>query len=215
MKSVLLIGLGRFGTNLAKQLSNHGHQVMGIDKNEQRVNETMRYLTDAQIGDSRNEDFLAALDVSSYDVCFVTIGKNFKSSLETTCLLKELGATFVVSRAACDSQKKFLLKNGADEVVYPEKQLADWAAVKYGSKNLRDYIEIDENTAIFEVPVPLLWIGHSISHIDVRKKHNINILAIKTDGKLSAPVMPDTVLKKDMTLLVMGDYNSVKKCFHL
>ena len=196
MKSVLLIGLGRFGTNLAKQLSNNGHQVMGIDRNESRVNETMRYLTDAQIGDSRNEDFLSALDVSSYDLCFVTIGKNFQSSLETTNLLKELGAPFVVSRAACDSQKKFLLKNGADEVVYPEKQLADWAAFRYGSKNLLDYIEVDENTAIFEVPVPLLWIGRSIGHLDVRKKHNINILAIKTDGKLNAPVMPDTVLKR-------------------
>ena len=215
MKSILLIGLGRFGTNLAKQLSNLGHQVMGIDKNESRVNETMRYLTDAQIGDSRNEEFLAALDVSSFDVCFITIGKDFKSSLETTNLVKELGAPFVVSRAACDSQEKFLLKNGADDVVYPEKQLADWAAVRYGSKNLLDYIEVDENTAIFEVPVPLLWTGRSIAHLDVRKKHNITIVAIRQDGKLSGPVMPDTVLTKDMTLLVMGDYKSVRKCFHL
>ncbi len=215
MKSILIVGLGRFGTHLAEQLNRRGHQVMGIDKNESRVNETMRYLTDAQIGDSTNDDFLAALDVSSFDVCFVTIGKNFQSSLETTSMLKELGAQFVVSRASCDAQEKFLLRNGADEVLYPEKQLAKWSAIKYGSKNLLDYIVVNEETAIFEVPVPMLWIGHSIGHIDVRKKHSINIIAIKQNGKLSGPVMPDTVLSKDMTLLVMGDYKSVSKCFHL
>ena len=215
MKSVLLIGLGRFGTHLAAQLNRRGHQVMGVDKNEERVNETMRYLTDAQIGDSTNEDLLSALEVSSFDVCFVTIGKNFQSSLETTSMLKELGAQFVVSRASCDAQAKFLLRNGADEVLYPEKQLAGWAAIRYGSRHLLDYIEIDENTAIFEVSVPMLWVGRSIAHLDVRKKHNINIIAIKTDDKLIGSVMPDTVLAKDMTLLVMGDYKSVQKCFHL
>ncbi len=215
MKSILVVGLGRFGTHLAAQLNRRGHQVMGIDKNEDRVNETMRYLTDAQIGDSTNEDLLAALEVSSFDVCFVTIGKNFQSSLETTSMLKELGAPFVVSRASCDAQEKFLLRNGADEVLYPEKQLAKWSAIKYGSKNLLDYIVVDEDTAIFEVAVPLLWIGHSVGKIDVRKKHSINIIAIKQNGKLSGPVMPDTVLSKDMTLLVMGDYKSVSKCFHL
>ncbi len=215
MKSILVVGLGRFGTHLAAQLNRRGHQVMGIDKNEDRVNETMRYLTDAQIGDSTNEDLLAALEVSSFDVCFVTIGKNFQSSLETTSMLKELGAPFVVSRASCDAQEKFLLRNGADEVLYPEKQLAKWSAIKYGSKNLLDYIVVDEDTAIFEVAVPMLWIGHSVGKIDVRKKHSINIIAIKQNGKLSGPVMPDTVLSKDMTLLVMGDYKSVSKCFHL
>ena len=215
MKSVLLIGLGRFGTHLARELSSNGHQVLGIDKNEERVNKAMRYLTDAQIGNSTNEDILSALEVDSFDVCFVTIGNNFQSSLETTNLLKELGAPFVVSRASSDIQEKFLLKNGADDVVYPEKQLADWAAIKYASNNLLDYIEIDDSLAIFEVRVPAHWEGRSISHIDVRKNHNINIIAIRTGGKDCGPVMPDVVLTDDMTLLVMGDYKSVKKCFHL
>ena len=215
MKSILIIGLGRFGTHLAEELSRSEHQVMGIDKKEERVNETMRYLTDAQIGDSTSEDFLAELEVSDFDVCVVTIGKDFQSSLETTSMLKELGAPFVVSRASCDAQAKFLLRNGADEVLYPEKQLARWAAVKYGSRNLLDYIVIDDNTAIFEVPVPDSWEGRSISHIDVRRKHDISIVAIKVDGKLSGQVLPDTVLTSNMTLFVMGDYKSVRKCFHL
>jgi trk system potassium uptake protein TrkA len=175
----------------------------------------MPYLVDAQIGDSTNAEFLSALEVSNFDVCFVTIGKDFQSSLETTSMLKELGAPFVVSVAACDTQEKFLLRNGADEVLYPEKQIARWAAIRYGSKNLLDYIEIDDDTAIFEVEVPILWMGHSIGHIDVRKKHEINIVAIKKEGKLIGPIMPDIVLTDDMTLLVMGDYKSVKKCFHL
>ncbi|MBQ7741165.1 MAG: TrkA family potassium uptake protein [Eubacterium sp.] len=215
MKSILLIGLGSFGTHMAVQLSQRGHQIMGVDKNEERVNEAMPYLTDAQIGDSTNKEFLSELDISGFDICFVTVGKDFQSSLETTSLLNELGAPLVVSRAESDMQEKFLLRNGADEVLYPEKQLAKWAAIKYGSKHLLDYIEIDENNALFEVPVPSSWTGHTIARIDVRKKHNINIIAVKYGGKFGGPVMPDTVLTSDMTLLVMGDYKSVQKCFRL
>ena len=215
MKSVLIVGAGQFGMHIAKRMAQSRCEIMVVDSEEERIKTILPYATNAQIGDSTNEDLLAALEVSSFDVCFVTIGKNFQSSLETTSMLKELGAPFVVSRASCDAQEKFLLRNGADEVLYPEKQLAKWSAIKYGSKNLLDYIVVDEDTAIFEVAVPMLWIGHSVGKIDVRKKHSINIIAIKQNGKLSGPVMPDTVLSKDMTLLVMGDYKSVSKCFHL
>ena len=215
MKSILLIGLGRFGMHIAMQLNQLGHQVMAIDKHEERVNNAMEIVTNAQIGDSTNIAFLRSLGIDNYNVCIVAIGGNFQSSLETTYALKELGARYIVSRAEQDEQAKFLLRNGADDVLYPEKQLAKWSAIKYGSKNLLDYIVVDEDTAIFEVAVPMLWIGHSVGKIDVRKKHSINIIAIKQNGKLSGPVMPDTVLSKDMTLLVMGDYKSVSKCFHL
>lgn len=215
MKSVLLIGLGKFGKHIAIQLNQRGYQVMGVDINEEKVNECIRYLTDAQIGDSTKEDFLSALGIANYDICFVTIGNNFQSSLETTSLLKEMGAALVVSRAASDPQAKFLLRNGADEILYPEKQLASWAAIKYGSRNLLGYIEIDEENAIFEVPVPQAWLGCSIGKLDIRKKYNINIIAIKKAGKITGSVMPETVLTHDITLLVMGDYKHVQKCFHL
>ena len=119
MKNILLIGLGRFGRHVAIQLNNLGHEVMAVDNNEERVNEVLPFVTNAQIGDSTNADFLNSLGIGNFDVCMVTIGGNFQNSLETTSLLKELGAKTVVSRAERDVQKKFLLRNGADEVVYP------------------------------------------------------------------------------------------------
>ena len=148
MKSILLIGLGRFGRHIAQELNELGHQVMAIDSNEDRVNAVLSYVTNAQIGDSTSEYFLRSLGVGNFDVCIVTIGGNFQSSLETTSLLKELGAKLVVSRAERDVQAKFLLRNGADEVVYPEKQLAKWAAIRYSSEHILDYIELQDDHAI-------------------------------------------------------------------
>ena len=129
MKSVLIIGLGRFGRHAAMTLTDMGHQIMAVDIREDRVDKVLPYVTNAQIGNSTNEEFLSSLGIRNFDVCFVTIGDNFQNSLETTSLLKELGAKKVVSRAARDVHAKFLLRNGADEIVYPEKQLASWAAI--------------------------------------------------------------------------------------
>lgn len=151
MKSILLIGLGRFGRHIAEELNKLGHEVMAVDENEDRVNAVLSIVTNAQIGDSTNAEFLEALGVRNFDVCIVAISGNFQSSLETTSLLKELGAKMVVSRAERDVQAKFLLRNGADEVLYPEKQLAKWAAIRYGSDHVLDYIELDYDHAILEV----------------------------------------------------------------
>lgn len=215
MKSILLIGLGRFGKHIAVQLNQLGHQVMGVDHNEERVNDAIDIVTNAQIGDSTNEDFLRSLGIDNYDVCIVAIGDDFQSSLETTCSLKELGAKFVVSRAERDGQAKFLLRNGANEVVYPEKQVARWVAIRYSSDHILDYIEIDGTHSIFEVSVPKSWIGLSIGQLDIRKKYNINIMAVKTNGKMSVSITPDTVLTEDKTLLVLGEYKALQKCFHI
>ena len=137
MKNILLIGLGRFGRHIALQLNKLGHEVMAVDSNEERVNKILPIVTNAQIGDSTNTEFLKSLGIGNFDVCIVTIGGNFQNSLETTSLLKELGAKLVVSRAERDVQEKFLLRNGADEVVYPEKQVANWAAIRYTADHIR------------------------------------------------------------------------------
>ena len=158
MKSVLLIGLGRFGRHIAEQLNELDHEVMAVDIDEERVNAVLPYVTNAQIGDSTNEDFLRTLGVNDYDVCVVAIGDNFQSSLETTSLLKDLGAKYVVSRAARDVHAKFLLRNGADEIVYPEKQLAKWSAIKFTSEHIFDYIELDSEYAVFEVDQSVILI---------------------------------------------------------
>ena len=215
MKSVLLIGLGRFGKNLAIQLNQLGHDVMGIDIDEDKVNESINIVTDAQIGDSTNEEFLRTLGIKSFDICYVTISNDFQSSLETTCLLKELGAKFIVSRAERDGQEKFLLRNGADKVVYPEKQIAKWAAIRYSSLQILDYIELDERHSLYEVPVPEAWLGKSVIQLDVRRKYGINIIAIKKDNVMNFMITPDTTLTSDMSLLVLGQYKAVNKCFHL
>ena len=215
MKSFLLIGLGRFGRHLAMQLNAQGHQVMAVDDDEEKVNAVLNVVTNAQIGDSTNGEFLQELGVGNYDVCIVAISDNFQSSLGTTSLLKELGAKKVVSRAERDVQAKFLLRNGADEVLYPEKQLAKWAAVRYGSDHLLDYIELDADNAIVEVEVPAQWVGKTVGEIDVRRMHNINLLAVKKDGAIDAQITPYTVLPADGTLLALGEYRALKKCFRV
>ena len=215
MKSILLIGVGRFGRHIAAQLAQLGHQVMAVDTDEERINEVMPFVTNAQIGDSTNAEFLRSLGIGNFDVCIVTISGNFQNSLETTSLLKELGAKCVVSRAERDVQAKFLLRNGADHVVYPEKQVAKWAAIRYTADHIFDYIEIDEQHAIFEVEVPEGWVGKSIGELDIRRKFGINILGIKHSGKTDVSITPDTVLSGEITILAVGEYKALQKCFRI
>ena len=215
MKSILQIGLGRFGKNIALKLHELGHEVMAVDKKEERVEEVLPYVTNAQIGDSMNELFLQSLGVDNYDVCIVAIGNDFQSSLETTSLLKELGAKKVVSRAARDVQAKFLLRNGADEIVYPEKQLAAWTAIRYSSDHIFDYIELAGDYAIFEIEIPFSWIGRSVGEINIRQKYNINIMALKRDNKMELTITSSTCFKKGDAMLVLGKYKDIQKFFHI
>lgn len=215
MKNILLIGVGRFGRHIAAQLAQLGHQVMAVDTDEERVNDVLPYVTNAQIGDSTNAEFLRSLGIGNFDVCMVTISGNFQNSLETTSLLKELGAKCVVSRAERDVQAKFLLRNGADHVVYPEKQVAKWAAIRYTSNHISDYIEIDDRHAIFEVEVPESWVGKSIGALDVRRRFGINILGVKRAGKTDVSVTPETVLAREETILALGEYKAMQKCFRI
>lgn len=215
MKTVLLVGLGRFGRHIAMKMNELHHQVMAVDKNEERVEALLPYVTNAQIGDSTNEEFLKSLGVRNFDLCIVTIGSDFQSSLETTSLLKELGAKFVVSRASRDIHAKFLKRNGADEVLYPERQLASWAAIRYTSDHIADYIEIDDEYGIFEVEVPKNWYGKTIRELDIRNKYNVNILGIKCGEKITMAITPNTQLTEENTILVIGLYADVQKCFHI
>lgn len=215
MKNILLIGLGRFGRHLAVELNELGHEVMAVDDDEDRVNEVLPYVTNAQIGDSTNADFLKSLGIGNFDICFVTISANFENSLETTSLLKELGAKIVISRAERDIQKKFLLRNGADQVVYPERQVAKWASIRYTADHILDYMEIDASHAIFEAEVPEEWLGKTIGELDVRRKYNINIIAVKDKGGVNIALSTDTLLKQDATILVIGEHKAIKRWFNI
>ncbi len=215
MKSVLLIGLGNFGMLIAKQIRELGHQVMAVDVDEERVNAALPYVTNALIGDSTNPTFLESLGISDYDVCIETIESDFQNSLETTSLLKELGAKMVVSRANREVQAKFLLRNGADEIVNPEEQIAKWTAIRYTSDHILDYIELDESHAIFEVTIPEAWLGKSVHQIDIRKKYGINVMAIKENGKMDLTITPEDIFKEGQTLLVLGEHKAIQRCFRI
>ena len=211
MKTILLIGLGRFGSKMAMKLHELGHEVMAIDTSEERINSVLPYVTSAQIGDCTNETYMKSLGVRNFDVCVVAIGDNFQSSLETTALLKDLGARFVVSRASRDIHAKFLLRNGADEVVYPEEEAAVHAAVRYSSEHIFDYIELTPDHSIYEIPVPEGWIGNTIVGVNVRKKYHIEVLAIKCDDRLQPLPEVDYTFKKGDILIILGANRDINR----
>lgn len=215
MKSILLIGLGRFGYSIAENLHELNHEVMAVDKDEERVNEVLNIVTAVQVGDATRESFLSTLDVESYDVCFVAIGDDFQSSLEITSLLKDLGAKKIISRASRDTQKKFLLRNGADDVVYPESQLASWMAIRYTTDHVLDYIALDSEYSIYDLSVPHEWHNKTVSELNIRKNYNLNLLAVREEGSTSIAVTSDTVLLENQTILVLGKRKDIQKCFKI
>ena len=215
MKSVLLIGLGRFGRHMAEKLRELHHEVLAVDSDEQRVNDALDLVTNAQIGDSTNEQFIASLGVRNFDLCVVAIGDDFQSALETTALLKEHGAPFVLARAARDVHAKFLLRNGADDVIYPEKQMASWAAVRYSADHIFDYIELTEDHSIFETAVPASWVGKTIVALAVRQKYHINVLATKRNGKLEPLPGPAHCFQADETVFILGSNRDAQRFLNL
>lgn len=213
MKSVLIIGAGQFGTHIAKRMEELRCEVMAVDINEDCINEIMPYVTNARIGDGTSEAFLRTLGINDYDVCFVTLGRHFQSSLEATSLLSELGAKKVISRATNDVQMKFLLRNGADEVVYPEMQTARRIATKYASDNILDFFPLEKDYYIYELKIPRAWHGRSIVQIDARKKFNINILTIKRRGEVLVPTA-ETVIEPDDVAFVLGEFENVQRAIN-
>lgn len=212
MKSVLIIGAGQFGIHIARRMAELRCEIMAIDAEEERINAILPLVTNAQIGDSTNADFMRSLGIPDYDVCIVTISDSFQDSLETTALLKELGAKKVISRAQNDVQEKFLLRNGADETVYPEKQTAIRLATKEASDDILDVFQLDHDINIYEVRVPKGWNGRTIAELDIRKKHHLNIIAVRKSNQLVVP-MPDMELSIDDAILLLGNMKDIQKVF--
>ena len=212
MKNVLVIGAGRFGLHTTMKLHELGNQIMVIDKDEERIKHILPYASDAQIGDSTDEEFLETLGISDYDLCIVAIGDNFLASLETTFLLSELGAQKIVARATKATQEKFLLRNGATDVVFPERELGHWTAIRYSSDNMSNFFELQDDYSIMEVKVPHAWNNKSVGELDVRNKHLINILGVREEH-LSLEISPETILHDGQTLLVLGKNELLRKTF--
>ena len=214
MKTILVIGVGEFGSHVAKRMEELRCEVMAVDIDEKRINEILPYVTNATIGDSTNEKFLCSLGIGNFDVCIVALGERFQTSLETTSLLSELGAKKIISRATNDVQMKFLLRNGADEVVYPEKQMALRIATKYASDTILDFIQLDNNYSIYEMNVLREWHGKSLSQIDIRKRHRVNVLTIRRNGEVFVPAH-DTVIRDGDIAFVIGEAKDIQKCFKI
>ena len=211
MKTVLIIGMGRFGQHLCRKMLKLNNEVMIVDRNEEAMEDLLPLVTNAKIGDCTNEEVLHSLGIGNFDLCFVCIGTNFQSSLEITSLLKEAGAKYVISKATRDIQAKFLLRNGADAVVYPEKDIAERIAVRYSADNVFDYIELDEEYSIYEIPPLREWIGKTIGEVDFRARLNSSIIGTKLNGITSFLPGADHVFRADEHLMVIGKRKDIDK----
>ena len=215
MKNILVIGLGRFGQRLVQKFHELGCEVLAIDRDEHRVNSVLQYATNAEIADAANEAYIQSLGVEDFDLCVVALGE-FESSVEITAFLKDSGAPFVLSRATNDFHARFLLRNGADKVVYPEQHTADWAAMCYANDTVFDYMPLSSNYSIYEVSVPKKWVGKSIAELNVRQRYRINVLAVKRDDDDLDPLLnPQHVFRADERILVMGENRDLKRILNM
>jgi trk system potassium uptake protein TrkA len=204
MKSILVIGIGRFGRHLSQKFLDMGNEVMVVDQDESNLREILPYATSAQIGDCTDVASLRSLGIANFDLCFVCIGSNFQSSLEITYLLKELGAKRVISKASDDIHAKFLLHNGADEVIDPERDIAEKIAIRYNAGSIISCIDIDENLAVIETYPPSAWIGKSIRELHIRNKYLVNVLAFRTDEQTYDLTDTDYIFKKGASVYLLG-----------
>ena len=211
MKTVLIIGRGRFGQHLCRKMLQLNNEVMIVDQREEAMEDLLPLVTNAKIGDCTNEEVLHSLGVGNFDLCFVCIGTNFQSSLEITSLLKEAGARHVISKATRDIQAKFLLRNGADAVVYPEKDIAERIAVRYSADNVFDYIELDEEYSIYEIPPLREWVGKTIGEVDFRARLNSSIIGTRLNGITSFLPGADHVFRAEEHLMVIGKKKDIDK----
>ena len=199
----LVIGLGRFGTSLALRLMDNGSEVMVLDSDEELVSRIAPQVTQAKVGDCMDEEVLRSLDPASFDFSFVCISHSFQASMETTSLLKELGAPMVVAKADRDIHARLLLKIGADEVVFPERDMAARTAMRFSVNGALEYVELAPGYAIFELDVPDHWAGHTILDLDIRKKFNVNVIGRKESGAI-LPIDTSFVFASDTHIMVAG-----------
>lgn len=211
MKSVLIIGMGRFGHHLCKKMVELGNEVMIVDCEEDKIQDMLGLVLNAQIGDCTNPDVLRELGVDEFDICFVCIGTNFQSSLEITSLLKENGAKYVVSKANRDIQAKFLLRNGADEVIYPDRDIADKTATKFSTEHVFDCVGLTDDYSIYEIPPLKEWVGKSIREVNFRPSYKVNILGIKFGDEADFLPDADHIFKENEHLMVIGKKDDIDR----
>lgn len=210
MKTILIIGMGEFGKHVATKLQELKNDICIIDTNKEIIDVLSNKFANSFIGDCTKEATLDDLGVRNFDICIVAIGDNFQSSLEITSLLKEKGAKYIISKASSPIQEKFLKLAGANETIYPEKDIAEKIAVKCNMTSLVDFIQISDEYSIFEIKVVNEWIGKSIKELNIRNKYNINIIAVSCNSKVILPG-PDYVFTSTDLVFVIGSTSVMNK----
>jgi len=208
---MLVIGAGRFGKNLAVKLTELHNEVMLVDMNEEAVQKLEPLVTRVQIGDCMDKDVLAELGVRNFDICFVCISNHFQSSMEITSLLKELGAPYVVAKSDREIHAELLKKIGADDVVYPERDMAQRTAVRYSSKGAFDYIELSPEYAIMEIEVLDDWIDKNIRELNVRTLHRINVIGIRCGKNILPFLSTDHTFHAKEHIIIAGEQKDILK----
>lgn len=211
MKSILVIGVGKFGHHLVNKLLELDNEVMIIDSNEDHIRDMFTKVNSARVGDCTNVEVLKSLGIRNFDVIIVCIAEDFQNSLEVTNLVKELGGRHVISMASRDIQAKFLLKNGADEVLYPARDVAYNLAEKCSANHVFDYIKMTDEYSIYEIPIIESWAGKTIREVNVRAEYNVNIIAIVSGGKHLLCRLPNMNFKKEITLKRLAKKNVLIK----
>ena len=210
MKSIVVIGLGRFGRHMAQKLIETGHEVLAVDISEERADAAVGLIPQILIGDATDERFMASLGIRNFDMAVVAISENFQQVLEITVLLKELECKYVIARATRDVHKKLLLRNGADYVTYAEREIAERLAIKFGADNIFDYVELTPEIGIFEVAIPIKWKGKSIKDLAIRNKYNVSVMAVKKNGQIFPLPSPNHVFSEGESVMVMGKAEDIK-----
>jgi trk system potassium uptake protein TrkA len=208
---MLVIGLSHFGKHLALKLAELGNEVMVVDKDEDAINRIAPMVTRAEVGDCMEEDVLRSIGARNFDICFVCISDDFQASLETTLQLKELEAAYVVAKTDREVQAKFLYKIGADEVIFPERDMAYRAAMRFSVKNAIDYIELTPEYAIFEMLAPSKWVGKTVKELQIRTKYNVDVIGVKEDVNVTPLTDAEYVFQEGEHLLVSGSKHDLMK----
>lgn len=217
MKSFLVIGLGRFGASVARELSSLGHEVLVLDENADNVQRIADDVTQAIVGDAQDEAILRSVGARNFDCCVVGVASDLEASVLITVLLKEQGAKYIVAKAQSAVHARVLERIGADRVVLPESEMGQRLAQRLARTNVVDFIGVSDDFSIVEIHPPRAWVGHSLGELNVRAKYLINVLAIRhgEGGHVDVTPAVDQVIGGDDVLIVIGTNDNVNKVVEL
>ena len=210
MKSYVVIGLGRFGQTLARQLCLLGAEVLAMDTNNDLVQQVADEVTHAVVGDAQDKDVLRALGVRDFDCAIVAIGTNLAASVLTVMNLQELEVPYIICKAHDETHSRVLKKLGVDKVVIPEQENAARLARSLNSHNVLDYIELSEDYGILELPAPKGWIGKTLKELNIRAKLGVNIIAVESGKKTNVSPSADYQILEGDIMVVLGDNYSLE-----